>query len=235
MLATIRQRIGNALTALGRRRISRGRISGHGIEIGALHAPFRLPSSATALYVDRAPVDELRHHYPELADSPFTRVDIVDDAETLATLADATQDFVIALHVLEHCEDPIGALSNWIRVLKRGGVALIAVPDKRRTYDAPRRDTTNDHLIRDHLEGPAVSREAHYREWVELVERAAAETLERRARELQETGYRIHFHVWDDSSFRIFLNHCVSEGEIPARVERFLRNRAENLALLARI
>ena len=36
----------------------------------------------------------------------------MDDGERLATIADATQDFVIANHFLEHCQDPLGALGN---------------------------------------------------------------------------------------------------------------------------
>ena len=39
-------------------------------------------------------------------------VDVVDDAQTLATFPDESVDFVIANHVLEHLEDPIGALEN---------------------------------------------------------------------------------------------------------------------------
>ena len=127
---------------LGRWWFFRGHLRGHGLEIGALHTPFNVPRGVEVKYVDRLDADELRRHYPELADEHFVRVDIVDDAETLATVAEASQDFVIASHVLEHCENPIGAIRTWLRVLKPGGVILLIVPDKRFTFDKVRPMTT---------------------------------------------------------------------------------------------
>jgi hypothetical protein len=89
-------------------------LHGEGIEIGALHNPLEVPRSARVGYVDHLPVEELREHYPGLADEPLVEVDVVvdvvDDGERFSTIGDATQDFVIANHFLEQCEDPLGAL-----------------------------------------------------------------------------------------------------------------------------
>ena len=62
----------------------------------------------------------------------------MDDAERLASLGDASQDFVVANHFLEHTEDPIGTMENVLRVIKPGGIAYLAVPDKRFTFDVSR-------------------------------------------------------------------------------------------------
>ena len=43
---------------------------------------------------------------------PFVPVGCIDDGERLGKIADASQDFVIANHFLEHCQDPILALLN---------------------------------------------------------------------------------------------------------------------------
>lgn len=180
-----------------RDRIARTYLRGHGIEIGALFNPQPLPRGATVRYVDRLPVDKLREQYPDLADKPLVPVDIVDDGERLATIDDESQDFVIANHFLEHCEDPIGALSNMIRVLRPGGVVYLAIPDKRFTFDRNRPVTTLHHLRTDHEYGPAASRAGHYQEYVRHVhkpatpELAAAQTADLMGRE-----YSIHFHVW---------------------------------------
>jgi len=42
--------------------------------------------------------------------------------------ADAEFDFLLALDVLEHCEDEQGALAEALRVLRPGGVLLLTVP-----------------------------------------------------------------------------------------------------------
>ncbi len=54
----------------------------------------------------------------------------VDDKADIHDLpyADATYDFVLCSHVLEHVEDPVKAISEIRRVLKPNGVALLMVP-----------------------------------------------------------------------------------------------------------
>ena len=43
---------------------------------------------------------------------------------------DASQDYVISSHVIEHCADPIGVFLEWRRVLKPGGVAFMIFPKR---------------------------------------------------------------------------------------------------------
>ncbi len=180
-----------------RRLLARKYLCGTGIEVGALHHPLPVPASARVRYVDRLSVDELRRQYPDLAAEPLVPVDIVTDGETLAGLADGSQGFVIANHFLEHCEDPIGALKNFVRVLRPGGVAYVAVPDKRFTFDRDRPLTPLVHLIADHRDGPAASRRAHFEEYARFVldqrTDAAVTTM---ADHLMERNHSIHFHVW---------------------------------------
>lgn len=52
------------------------------------------------------------------------------DAQLLATIADASVDFVHSSHCLEHMRDPAAALANWIRVTRPGGHLIITVPDE---------------------------------------------------------------------------------------------------------
>lgn len=57
--------------------------------------------------------------------------DIADgDAQLLATLADASLDFVHSSHCLEHMRDPREAMHHWLRVLKAGGHLVVTVPDE---------------------------------------------------------------------------------------------------------
>ena len=82
-------------------------LRGTGIEIGALHEPLIVPRRVTVRYVDRMRSPQLRHQYPELSRADLVDVDIVDDGELLATIPDGSQDFVVANHFIEHCQDPI--------------------------------------------------------------------------------------------------------------------------------
>ncbi len=172
-------------------------IRGHGIEIGALHMPLRVPRSAKVMYVDRFTVEDLRKHYPELNDKSLVNVDIVADGERLETISNESQDFVIANHFIEHCQNPIGALLNMFRVLKCGGVLYLAIPDKRNSFDADRPVTTIEHLMRDYQEGPAWSRRQHFEEWTRLVNKVQDdEAAEREIALNMGIDYSIHYHVW---------------------------------------
>jgi len=176
-------------------------LKGEGLEIGALHEPEKVPRGARVRYVDWKPLEELRRSYPELRDRELVEVHIVDDGSRLGSVADASQDFVIAAHVIEHLEDPIGALVNYLRVLKYGGVIFLAIPDKRHTFDKDRPVTRAEHLLRDFHEGPDWSRRAHYEEWARLIQGAADEEQARAmAVELQARRESIHFHVFTQAA-----------------------------------
>ena len=174
-------------------------LQGEGIEIGALHEPMEVPSNVRVRYVDRMTVEDLRTHYPELSECNLTPVDIVDDAERLATIPDNSQGFVIANGVLEHLENPLLAAENMFRVLEPGGVLFLAVPDKRHTFDAPRETTPLDHLLAEYEGKPVRDRGKAFREWAEYVQNVdGAEAIEERAEALMAMDYSIHHHVWTD-------------------------------------
>ncbi|MDP9490646.1 MAG: class I SAM-dependent methyltransferase [Actinomycetota bacterium] len=215
-----------------RREIANRYLSGDGLEIGALHNPLDVPGSVNVRYVDHLPVDGLREHYPELADAPLVEVDVLDDGERLATVGDGTQDFVIANHFLEHCQNPLGALENMIRVLRPGGVLYLAVPDKRYTFDAERPATPTQHLVRDHREGPERSRREHYEEWALLVDKA--DDPESHATALMERGYSIHFHAWTQAELIDLIRAAADELGLDFDVEVMLKNGHEVVFVLRR-
>jgi SAM-dependent methyltransferase len=169
-----------------RKQIAARYLSGSGIEIGALHLPLAVPSHVYVRYIDRMPVTQLREHYPELADYPLIRVDIIDDGERLASIPDESVDFVIANHMIEHAQDPILALHNWSRVIKSQGVLYMGVPHKHYTFDQDRPITPLEHILRDHTEGPEWSRRLHFEEWARLVDKVPESDVESRTRYLME-------------------------------------------------
>lgn len=199
--------------------------SGRGIEIGALHHPVPMPPGARVRYLDRMPVADLRLQYPELAGEDLVPVDIVDSGETLATVPDASEDFVVASQFIEHCENPIRALINMLRVVRMGGFIVLTVPDKRRTFDKDRAVTPNEHLLEECVQGPERNTREHYREAARQNPECRTEAeVDRYADELMRKGYSIHFHVWDGDAFLRFLFFIKERFRLPLELWATLRN-----------
>ncbi len=194
---------------LPRKTLSLKWLKGSGIEIGALHNPLSVyPEHAQVTYVDRLDVPALRQHYPELASTPLVPVGIIDDGEKLEAVANDSQNFVIVNHVIEHTEDPIGALNTWFRVVRPGGMVYLGVPDKRYTFDRNRVNTPWLHMVADHEYGADGTRRQHFEEWVRYVgQHSEPDVVESMVAALMEQNYSIHFHVWDADSFSDFIVH----------------------------
>jgi len=194
-----------------RRELAARFLFGEGLEIGPLHQPLAMPPQAKPRYVDRMQVDDLRREYPELTDWNLTPVDVVDDGEKLLTIAEESQDFIVANHFLEHCENPIRTIETHLGKLRPGGILFYAVPDKRFTFDFRRPVTPLEHMVADYERGPERSRAEHYEQWTRLVIIDGRETEEEtmaRARELEAAAYSIHMHVWTQAEFLRLVLDC---------------------------
>ena len=208
-------------------------LKGCGIEIGALHNPVCVPTGVSVRYVDRLSKDDLERHYPELSHYELNRVDIVDDGETLGSIADGSQDFVIANQFLEHCENPIGALHNFMRVLHPGGILLFAVPDKRYGIDRTRPLTDLNHLVACYRGSESRGRRALYEEGSRhVLKMGDARRVEAKADELMGKAYSIHFNVWTQAEVFELLARLQSELEFPFSIELTYRMGVELLLVL---
>lgn len=208
-------------------------LRGRGIEIGALHAPLKVPRSAKVHYIDRLTVPELRRHYPELKSYKLVEADTIDDGETLGTIKDASQDFVIANHFLEHCENPIKAVTNFFRILREGGILYLAVPDKRFTFDKKRAVTSFDHLVRDYEKGPHASREEHLKDWVVNVEGQKDEiAVQKRIQLLDAMKYSIHYHNWTRREMVELFYQLDKRFGLPMEILLFVKHEGEGIFII---
>lgn len=215
-------------------------LTGKGLEIGALNLPLEVPAGAEVSHLDRVTREELEKQYPEYAAGQLPEVDIVDNGESLATIAAGSQDFIVANHFLEHTEDPIGTIETHLGKLKPGGVLFYAVPDKRYTFDFLREVTPLEHMIRDHEQGPDQSRRQHYEEFAQFVvagdkERERSDFpqwVETVAGELEELDHSIHFHVWTETSFLALLIHCHEHFGESFELEALSRRGLEVIVIL---
>lgn len=207
-------------------------LSGAGLEIGALNAPMWVPMGATVRYVDRLPTARLREEYPELRDVPLPEVDVVCDGELLTPVRSHSVRFVVANHVLEHCQNPLRAIEEWLRVVNEEGIVFMAIPDKRLCFDAERPATPLEHVLDEYEHGAAHNLRGHVEEWVTHVEKVPPEARAARVDELVASGYSIHFHAWSWTEIVELLLAARDRLRMGFEVEALQRNGLEVVAVL---
>ena len=214
--------------------LARQYLFGSGIEIGALNLPSKVAEGTVVRYVDSKTAEELRKYYGrEMHGQTLVPVDLVTDAHTLAGIESGSQDFVAANQVLEHLENTLLALENMLRVVKPGGVVFLSLPDKRQTFDVRRPVTSFEHIREEYRSGPEPGREAHYREWIELVEGAEPTGLSDRLNVLMnELRYPIHFHVWTQFEMWEMFDRARAVLPYSYEIDCFKANDAEALFVL---
>ena len=233
LASNIRKFLKACVTRFDRESVANIYIRGNGIEIGALHNPLRIQKSAKVKYIDRMSIPGLRKQYPDLDSKKLVDVDIIDDGEQLAKILDSTQDFVIANHFLEHCQNPIGAIRNMLRVLKKGGVLYLIIPDKRYTFDIDRPETSIEHILRDYQEGPTWFKRQHLEEWIKYVDKLNDDAaIKQQISHLMHIDYIIHYHVWTLTGILEIILVMKNELHFPFELELFVKHGDEVIIVL---
>jgi predicted SAM-dependent methyltransferase len=209
-------------------------LRGSGLEIGALHAPVPLPTDARADYVDLHHASVLRARFSEARERYCVFPVIVDDGGSLASLEDGCCDFLVANHVLEHCENFLATLAAHLRVVKTGGYVMYAVPDKNHSFDRDRELTQFDHLLKDLREGPKGQRREHLLDYFTLVGKLSGAALDAAVADYMENGRDIHFHTWTLETFCQHLQQAIELGLITAEIVDFGQNGTEFLVVLGK-
>ena len=197
-----------------RQKFSNKYIKGNGIEIGALHNPLPVDNNtAKVRYVDCKPIETLREHYPELKQNSFVSSDIIASAEDLSVISDSSLDFLIANHLLEHCANPIKALKEFHRVVKKyNGIVYLSLPNTQSegSFDKGREITPIEHLINDYFAKDSERHLLdfiHFWEWVIYAgKRATFEAVLMNAKKLYDMKFSIHYHVFVEDNFFSLLD-----------------------------
>lgn len=200
-------------------------IRGIGIELGALNHPLNIPSNTFVKYVDRLDIQQLKEQYPEVSESEIRKPDILDDAQELENIKNEIYDFCIANHVLEHMRDPIGALLNWLRVLKPGGILYLSIPDINNYLDFGRNLTTLDHIICDNSKNNKREDYLHFEDcakyWNKLSE---PQEIRKKAFLNHKKKYSIHFHTFNHDSIIDMLSYISSVRKDLLEILEFVEN-----------
>lgn len=131
-----------------------------GIEFGPLDRPILSKRRARVDYVDHASRDELVAKYAHSGStetfnpSRLVPVDVVWPGGPLAPHVPGGRryDYAVASHVIEHVPDMIGWLNEISSVLRPHGLLNLAIPDKHKTFDWPRRTTSLSAFVAAHVE-----------------------------------------------------------------------------------
>jgi SAM-dependent methyltransferase len=120
----------------------------------------------------------------------------ISEAADLSKIRDQSYDFLISSHCLEHIANPILAVKEWKRVVKRGGVVMLFLPNKAYNFDHRRAFTTFEHLLSDYEKG---TRETDLTHLDEI---------------LEKHDYSMDIHSGDPQKFRArsldnFTNRCL--------------------------
>ncbi len=128
-----------------------------GIEIGSSHAPIAPKSEGFQIEViDHLPAEKLRKKYsaPGDAVTNIEEVDYVWSGENYRDLVDHDRPYnwIIASHVIEHTPDLIGFLNGCSQLLEDIGLLVLAIPDKRFSFNRLRQPTSLAQVVDAHLE-----------------------------------------------------------------------------------
>jgi SAM-dependent methyltransferase len=156
----------------------------------------------------------------------------ISEATDLSFIPDASYDFLLSSHMLEHSANPLRALYEWQRVLKVDGTLFLVLPHKDGTFDHRRPVTSLEHLIEDFERGMGEDDLTHLPEILDLhdlrLDFGIGSVEELRVRSARNHENRaLHQHVFDARSAVNLVNH------IGFQIQAVELARPEHIAILA--
>ena len=179
---------------------------GAGIEVGAVNCPFDLEADVQYLdQHDSNAVAAAHANDPNVA--AVLPVSFVASRPPYRFLADQSFDFVVASHVVEHLPNPLAAITEFVRVVRTGGVVYLVVPHKDYCFDRARGVTPLQHFVTEYLAGVVDISMEHCLEHVfdsldlSLIDPANGADAIERARALHRSQQDFHVHTFTEGSF----------------------------------
>jgi hypothetical protein len=226
------------MDVLPRERFGLG-LTGAVLEIGPGTVPFPTAPGAAVRYADRPIPGGRDASFPELVGTPHgpdADYELDLDVDGLGGLEDQAFDAVVLSHVIEHVADPIRALEECHRVLRRSGRLVLIVPHRHTTFDSLRPGTSFAHVLAEHRAGVTEIDREHIVEFCDSVHRSEPR-LPEEIRRLHDPDRldddllalhrrrSIHVHCWDAEEMASMLVGLAAVGEVGWRlVDLFLHD-----------
>lgn len=189
------------------REIVTSQIAGEGVEFGAGPRPSPVPLGVTVRYIEYHDLEKNTDIFRNRDRSAMVAVSAEDSLDRMDSIADASIDFIIASHVIEHTRNPLHVFLMAHKKLRSGGKLVLVIPDKERTFDVTRPTTTLEHLISD-LEDPSRERDIlHYEEYLTCVKKMGTEDARQSALLMDKQNADTHFHTWNFESFTAMVEY----------------------------
>jgi len=137
----------------------------------------------------------------------------IAEATKLKDIPNECYDFLLSCHSLEHVANPIKALLEWKRVIKKGAFLILVLPDKRYTFDVNRPYTSLDHLIQDYKSETDEHDTTHLEEILEyhdIQKDAGVDTVLQLKEKLKDnySNRTAHHHVFSQDVVKKILEYC---------------------------
>lgn len=135
------------------------------------------------------------------------------EATDLSPIQSGSYDCILASHCLEHVANPLRALAEWKRALKKDGMLLLILPHKDGTFDWGRPTTTLHHVIEDRDRSVGEDDLSHLPEILALhdlsKDKRAGSHEQFRQRCLDNYSHRaMHHHVFDSPAAVAIIDHA---------------------------
>ena len=136
----------------------------------------------------------------------------ISEAVDISSVRSETYDFVLSSHSIEHVANPLKAINEWKRILKDGGLMLLVVPHKDKTFDHNRPVTSLDHLVKDLENDVAEDDLTHLPEILELhdlMQSPEVDDYESFKKRSQDNYFNrcLHQHVFDTKLFMDMIEY----------------------------
>lgn len=203
ILATVKRPPHFQAQKLDRAQLAAMYLQGEGIQVGRLEDTLEVPPAARIRHVGLSK-DGLGQEHHSL--------------DELSSVANNSQDFVIATGVLEHLENPIVGVQNMLRIVRRCGVVYMSVPDKRYASDVDHPLTSPENPCRVRNGQSGGLRNVDLQERIRLMAKEE-ERKELKSRtdnqEIMEVMELLHaVRSWLKLPFHIEAVHCVGSEVI---------------------
>ncbi len=137
---------------------------------------------------------------------------IIADAVDLSVVKDSTYDFYISSNNLEHIANPMKAVSEMLRIVKKDGVILVILPKKDTNFDHNREFTTFEHILDDYKNNIGENDLTHLKEILEKHDYdmdkpcgGKEKFYERALKNFENRG--LHHHVFSPNVLKRMFNY----------------------------
>jgi SAM-dependent methyltransferase len=193
-----------------------------GLEIGGISSIFneKIPIYELAEIIDGCNFSNNTIWEGQLLEGPNYKyyknkvgMQYISEGTDLHYIEDEQYDFAISSHCLEHIANPIKALKTWRRVVKKGGLIIVIVPEKKYTFDHRRSVTTFSHLLDDYKNNMDEKDLTHLDEILQYHDLSrdirAGNLSQFKERCLKNFINRaMHHHVFDLDVMKKLFNYC---------------------------